>query len=143
MPNQKMPPLGPEALERLREVVRNVGTRPRAGIPMAEVLTLPASLSGGMAVTVDFGASRELGHEIIVLRVPAPAGRSEAHPRLANLSRRESEIASLIASGLSNKQIAARTFLSLATIKSHVHHILAKTGLPNRAAIAAAVAGHS
>jgi DNA-binding NarL/FixJ family response regulator len=36
----------------------------------------------------------------------------------------------------SNKQIATCLFLALATVKNHVHHILQKTGLPNRAAIA-------
>jgi DNA-binding NarL/FixJ family response regulator len=95
-------------------------------------------LAGGVAITVDFAASRELGHELIVLRVPTQAER-KPNPHLAALSTREAEIASQIASGLSNKQIAARMLITLATVKAHVHNILTKTGLPNRTAIAAAL----
>ena len=142
MKPEAMPPLDRQALEHLRAIVKQIGAGPRPGVPMAEVLTLPASLSGGVAVTVDFAASRELGHELIVLRVPVPAA-SGADSGLVGLSARESEVAALVASGLSNKQIGARARISLATVKSHVHSILAKTGLPNRAAIAAAIAGHN
>jgi DNA-binding NarL/FixJ family response regulator len=47
-----------------------------------------------------------------------------------------------VAAGLSNKKIAGKLFISLATVKDHVHRILAKTSLPNRAAIAAAWCKH-
>ena len=43
------------------------------------------------------------------------------------LTRREREILRLIDEGLSNKQIAARLTIELATVKNHVHHILEKT----------------
>ena len=62
---------------------------------------------------------------------------------LATLSPREREIVALVADGLSNKQIARRLFIALATVKDHVHRILVKTSRPNRAAIAAAVNGHA
>jgi non-specific serine/threonine protein kinase len=61
--------------------------------------------------------------------------------RVMVLSRREHEVAALVANGLSNKQIAGRLFISLATVKDHVHRILKKTNLPNRAAVAAAYVG--
>jgi DNA-binding NarL/FixJ family response regulator len=104
---------------------------------MKEVLSLPPSLPEGVAVTVDFEAARELGHELILLRVPELA-RPVSDPRLAALSQRALEIVAMIAGGHSNKKIAAKLFISLATVKAHVHHILTKTGLPNRTAIAAA-----
>ncbi|MBK8916063.1 MAG: helix-turn-helix transcriptional regulator [Phycisphaerales bacterium] len=57
---------------------------------------------------------------------------------LSMLSRREIEIAGCVAEGLSNKQIAARLHIALSTVKDHMHRILVKTGVPNRAAVAAA-----
>ena len=52
------------------------------------------------------------------------------------LTAREREVASAVARGQTNREIAAELYLSVATVKDHVHHILTKTGLPNRAAIA-------
>lgn len=54
----------------------------------------------------------------------------------AVLSERERQVASLIGRGLTNQQIAQELWISVATVKDHVHHILAKTGLANRAAVA-------
>lgn len=51
-----------------------------------------------------------------------------------DLSPREMEILGLIAGGLGNKQIAAELNLSLHTVKNHVHHILEKLQVPDRAA---------
>jgi len=52
------------------------------------------------------------------------------------LSRRELEIARLVAQGLTNKQIAASTHISVRTVETHVQHILAKLGLATRTQIA-------
>ena len=60
-----------------------------------------------------------------------------ASPLLTVLTLREREVARLIAEGLTNKAIAHRLDLSPATVKDHVHHILQKTGLPNRASVVA------
>jgi DNA-binding NarL/FixJ family response regulator len=45
---------------------------------------------------------------------------------LATLTERESEIAALLAQGLSNKEIAVCLSIALPTVKSHVHSILSK-----------------
>lgn len=55
---------------------------------------------------------------------------------LSPLSAREVEIAELVADGLTNKQIAARLFVSERTVDSHVRHILNKLGSTSRAQIA-------
>ncbi|HEY0783523.1 MAG TPA: alpha/beta fold hydrolase [Thermoanaerobaculia bacterium] len=52
------------------------------------------------------------------------------------LSRREQEVAALVASGLSNRQIAERLYLSERTVDNHVHHILAKLGFDSRIQVA-------
>ena len=55
-------------------------------------------------------------------------------PQLGNdLNEREREVLALLAQGLSNKEIAERLFLSVATIKYHVRLLLSKLGASSRA----------
>jgi non-specific serine/threonine protein kinase len=56
------------------------------------------------------------------------------------LSKRELEIAELVAQGLSNKEIATRVFLSERTIETHVSNILDKLGVNSRVEISTWVA---
>ena len=58
------------------------------------------------------------------------------------LSARELEVARLVADGLSNPAIAARLFVSRATVKTHVSHILRKLALDSRVQLASWVAAH-
>jgi two-component system, NarL family, nitrate/nitrite response regulator NarL len=55
----------------------------------------------------------------------------------AALTHREQEILNLIEEGLSNKEIAARLGIAIATVKNHVHRILAKLGVCRRSQAAA------
>ncbi len=52
------------------------------------------------------------------------------------MTRRETQIAELVARGMSNKQIAAKLVISQRTAESHVEHILQKLGFTSRAQIA-------
>jgi pimeloyl-ACP methyl ester carboxylesterase/DNA-binding CsgD family transcriptional regulator len=52
------------------------------------------------------------------------------------LSRREREVASLLAGGLSNREIAGRLYVSERTVDNHVHHILNKLGFDSRVQVA-------
>jgi DNA-binding NarL/FixJ family response regulator len=63
----------------------------------------------------------------------APAPKPGARP----LSAREIEVASAVARGRTNQEIAAELFISLSTVKSHISGIQAKLGVRNRVGIAA------
>ncbi|MFE3105238.1 protein kinase [Nocardia tengchongensis] len=67
------------------------------------------------------------------------------HPRTvaagpSDLTRREREVAGLVADGLTNKAIAARLHIAQRTADGHLEHILTKLGFTRRAQIAAWVA---
>jgi len=53
------------------------------------------------------------------------------------LSQRELEVLQLVAAGSTNKEAAARLFISEATVKTHLLHIYAKFGVSDRAAAVA------
>ncbi|MFD7157003.1 LuxR C-terminal-related transcriptional regulator [Kribbella sp. NPDC059898] len=55
----------------------------------------------------------------------------------SRLSRREDEVARLVADGMSNREIATALVISERTAQNHVQHILTKLGFVNRAQIAA------
>jgi two-component system nitrate/nitrite response regulator NarL len=57
------------------------------------------------------------------------------------LTRRERQIAELIAAGLADKEISRRLNISLATTKSHVHNLLGKLGIEHRGHVAAVLRG--
>jgi DNA-binding NarL/FixJ family response regulator len=67
----------------------------------------------------------------LLRRVEQMAGAPRAGTG-THLTRREREIASLVESGLSNKEIAGALKISPATVKNHVHIILDKLNLPRR-----------
>jgi DNA-binding NarL/FixJ family response regulator len=52
------------------------------------------------------------------------------------LTRREREVAELVARGCANKEIATRLYVSPRTVEDHLSRILRKLGLSSRAGIA-------
>jgi non-specific serine/threonine protein kinase len=91
-----------------------------------------AALARGSAMTLDVVLDYALGE---------PARRPTKEARVpggwTDLTRREREVAELVADGLSNREIAASLVISLRTAEAHVEHILHKLGFMSRAQIAA------
>jgi DNA-binding CsgD family transcriptional regulator len=66
--------------------------------------------------------------------------RPEGHPRAGpaqGLTPRESEITALVADGLTNREIAARLYISVRTVEAHIDHVLTKLGFRTRTQLAA------
>ncbi|HEV8537122.1 MAG TPA: helix-turn-helix transcriptional regulator [Candidatus Limnocylindria bacterium] len=81
----------------------------------------------------------DLGLEFPVdVTAAAAAPKREARPQL---TAREREVAALVATGMSNKEIAEKLVISERTAEGHVERILGKLGLRSRAQIASWQAG--
>jgi DNA-binding CsgD family transcriptional regulator len=73
------------------------------------------------------------------LRASGETIRHHAPERRDELSPQEMQIAELAAEGLSNRQIAARLFVSHRTVGSHLYKIFPKLGISSRGELAAAL----
>jgi DNA-binding NarL/FixJ family response regulator len=80
--------------------------------------------------------SPAITRRLMNLAVAEAGTRERARATLADLTSREHEVVIGIASGQTNAEIAARLFMSVATVKAHITHILTKLGLGNRTQIA-------
>jgi two-component system, NarL family, nitrate/nitrite response regulator NarL len=78
---------------------------------------------------------------LVVRRVASLACSAPRRRENLTLTRREAEIVSLIDAGFSNKQIAKRLRIEMATVKNHVHHLLEKLKVHRRGEAAAIVRG--
>lgn len=87
----------------------------------------------GAAMDFDTAVSFALGEGSETAGATAHSGRQ--------LTKRERQVADLVAQGWTNKAIAAELVISQRTAEGHVEHILTKLGFTSRAQIAAWVAG--
>jgi len=91
-----------------------------------------AAANAGLEESISFALAEKAGKPRPVERRGSPGG----------LTRREREIAELVAEGLSNRAIAARLVIAQRTAETHVENILAKLGFTAGAEIAAWLAEH-
>lgn len=118
-------------IEWLSERLAKAEVLARAGLSEAaaeEALAAGSALNGTEAVR--FARRQEADH--------AAQPKRERRP----LSDREQKIASLVAKGLTNRQIAAQMYLSVRTVETHLRNIRTARGLNTRAHLAAWYSRH-
>ncbi len=115
--------LSSDARRDVDELLSAVGDRP-CELPLRQIVGLAQR---GLKIEVDRNGA-------------APVVYTSPSPDLAfeQLSPREREVVTLLAAGFSNDQIASTLFVSLATVKGHIHSVFAKTGFTSRTQVVAA-----
>lgn len=100
---------------------------------------------GEQAYKKHFGIGRSLsGQDVtryVLDRSYDRAGRGCATRPDNPLTRRETEIAALVAEGLTNREIAARLFIAQRTVDTHLAHILTKLCFKSRSQVSAWITG--
>ena len=109
-----------EAVDRLIDAVRSAPTH----LPLNEITDLH---NAGRDVHIDANDER-------VVAVVQP----RRHPGFEALTPREQQVATVVAAGYANQQIAFALEISIGTVKDHVHAILTKTGFESRSQLIAA-----
>jgi DNA-binding CsgD family transcriptional regulator len=143
-------PYGAEVLRvaRIRDVVYSVvpGQKPTEASGLALFRTGAGSRFGDVERDL-FHAFHE-GMLPVYRKVAQGVDRGGERARFAaelaarhRLSPAESEVLGLLGLGLSNRDIAGRLFVSVSTVKSHVHAVLAKLGVTSRAQAGLAARG--
>jgi non-specific serine/threonine protein kinase len=107
---------------------------------LEQAVTATRAALGEQAFATAWAAGRVLTPGQAVSTAQDPFVSTAGSPR-GSLTPREAEILRLLASGMTNPDIAAELFLSVRTVENHVAHILAKLGVRTRTA-AATAAGH-
>lgn len=107
-----------------------------AGAPMAALLREALAGATASGVTASHDISPDYVHRFLrAFDAESPAGASPpavvALPE--PLSERELEVLRLIVAGYSNPEIAAKLYLALSTVKTHVNNLYGKLGVSNRA----------
>ena len=99
----------------------------------------PVRTTVGTAAAKLFDEGRGLapGQAIALGLDDEPEDRWRGRGRSASLTRREREIAALVATGLTNREIAGQLYLSVRTVEVHVDHILSKLAFRTRTQLAA------
>jgi DNA-binding NarL/FixJ family response regulator len=101
-------------------------------VPPQELLFAIRAVHSGDSVVAPSTTRRLIDRFVPMLAQDADGAAPPAAANLAGLTDREREVLVQVAAGLSNAEIAARLFVSEATVKTHVGRILGKLGLRDR-----------
>jgi DNA-binding NarL/FixJ family response regulator len=115
------------------------GYLPRT-IKLAQIVPLVTDILGGEQICSGRAAAA------LFRRVASTAGlggSNDTPSPARGLTRRERQVAELIAGGLGDKQIARQLSISLATAKTHVHNLLGKLNVPQRGEVAGVLYGRN
>lgn len=94
------------------------------------------TLGAAAAALVDKGRRLTLAEAVALGFDDRPEDPQRAGPS-PELTRREAEVALLVARGLTNREVAGQLYLSVRTVEVHVDHILTKRGFRTRTQLAA------
>jgi ATP/maltotriose-dependent transcriptional regulator MalT len=137
------PVLGARARALIGTALGRVGSTDEA---VSELEEAERTLYGAGALREADAAAQELRRlgRRAPRRIRGPRGGGAgpvAGPGIAALSAREREVATLVASGMRNRDVATALFVSEKTIESHLARIYDKLGVRSRAALATIIAG--
>lgn len=103
--------------------------------PPEELLEAVRTVHRGDSVISASSTRRLLGHVRPLLGGPSPRSApldGDTRRAVASLTPREQEVLVAVALGYTNTEICERLVLSMPTVKTHVGHVLAKTGSRDR-----------
>lgn len=100
--------------------------------PPEDLLNAIRTVHRGDGVIAPSATKQLMENMVPLLASSAQPVEVKHRQEIASLTAREREVLELVAAGLTNGEICARLFLSEATVKTHISHILAKLSARDR-----------
>jgi DNA-binding NarL/FixJ family response regulator len=98
-----------------------------------------AAWQKGRAMSMEEAVERALSEEPVRAKLLTPEEKQDGEPP-GSLTRREEEVAALVARGLTNRQIATELSISEHTVATHVAKVRKKVGLNSRSQLSTWIA---
>ncbi len=102
------------------------------GVPAAERAVVDLLRAGAKEVLARDCSTSDLVHAVQNLRRERPVARRRASSNPTDPTARELEVTTLLAQGMSNREIANALFISEHTVRNHLGHVFSKLGVSSR-----------
>lgn len=102
------------------------------GVPASERAVVDLLRAGAKDVLARDCTPADLVHAVQTLRRDRPAARRSASSGPTDPTARELEVTTLLAQGMSNREIAGALFISEHTVRNHLGHVFSKLGVSSR-----------